>query len=260
MHLTKFLPPGSSDPRVGDVRDDKVVMFTDAVSVVDVLVAGAAASADGPTYGLQEVTLLAPYRPRVIFGIGLNYLAHARESGLEPPPEPMVFVKSSSSVVAPNEPVRTHGSPCLDYEAELAVIVGSCNSVAGYAIGNDISARDWQRQDEEWWRGKGADGFCRFGPWVTSADEVPNPEDLLLRCWVNGELRQEARTSDLIFGIEDLIEFISGPVKLEPGDLILTGTPNGVGVSMDPPRYLRPGDVVRIEIERLGVIEHAVVA
>ena len=130
--------------------------------------------------------------------------------------------------------------------------------MAGYAVADDVSARDLQKREPQWTRAKGADGFCPYGPWITTADEVPDPEDLRLQTWVNGELRQDARTSDLIFGIPQLVAFLGETCTLEPGDLILTGTPSGVGAFADPPTFLTSGDVVRIEIELLGAIEHAI--
>jgi 2-keto-4-pentenoate hydratase/2-oxohepta-3-ene-1,7-dioic acid hydratase in catechol pathway len=136
--------------------------------------------------------------------------------------------------------------------------MGFGGQVAGYAVADDVSARDLQKREPQWTRAKGSDGFCPWGPWITTADEVPDPEDLALRTWVNGDLRQDSRTSDLIFGIEAIVAFLSETLTLEPGDLILTGTPSGVGAYQDPPAFLQSGDVVRIEIERLGVIEHAV--
>jgi 2-keto-4-pentenoate hydratase/2-oxohepta-3-ene-1,7-dioic acid hydratase in catechol pathway len=146
----------------------------------------------------------------------------------------------------------------LDYEGELTIVMGANGRIAGYCIADDVTARDLQRREPQWTRAKGADTFCPFGPWVTTADEVPNPEDLRLRTWVNGELRQDSSTSDLIFGCEELVQFISQTCTLVPGDLILTGTPNGVGMALDPPQFLSSGDVVRIEIEKLGMIEHHV--
>jgi 2-keto-4-pentenoate hydratase/2-oxohepta-3-ene-1,7-dioic acid hydratase in catechol pathway len=146
----------------------------------------------------------------------------------------------------------------LDYEGELGVVMGAGGAVAGYCVCDDVSARDLQRAEPQWTRAKGADTFCPYGPWITTADEVPNPEDLGLRTWVNGELRQDARTSDLIFGVDHLVAFLRETCTLEPGDLILTGTPSGVGVFRDPKVFLQSGDVVRIEIEGLGAIEHAV--
>jgi acylpyruvate hydrolase len=136
--------------------------------------------------------------------------------------------------------------------------MGADGQVAGYAVADDVTARDLQRRESQWTRAKGFDGSCPFGPWVTTADEVAQPGDLGLRTWVNGELRQDARTSDLVFDIPHLVSFIGETCTLEPGDLILTGTPSGVGVYLDPPQFLASGDVVRIEIEGLGVIEHPI--
>jgi acylpyruvate hydrolase len=259
MKLASFRAPGG-DRLSGEVRDGRVVVFDDGSTVKDRLASGDRAPAVGPEFALEEVELLAPHVPRAIFGIGLNYLAHAREQGAEPPAAPIVFMKLPSSVVAPGAPVS---APAvirrLDYEGELAVVIGSGGEVAGFAVADDLSARDLQGREPQWTRAKGFDGSCPFGPWVTTADEVAEPGDLALRTWVNGELRQDSRTSDLIFTIPQLVAFLRETCTLEPGDLILTGTPSGVGQYLDPPQFLGSGDVVRIEIEGLGVIEHAVV-
>ena len=260
MRLATFLPSGSSDPRAGEVRGERVVAFADGSTVLDRLASGDATPASGPDWALADVTLLAPVpQPRAIFGIGLNYAAHAAETGRELPEAPIVFMKLPSSSAPPGGPLRC--PPVvrrLDYEGELAIVLGADGEIAGYAVADDVSARDLQRREPQWTRAKGADTFCPWGPWVTTADEVPQPEDLALRTWVNGELRQDSRTSDLIFGCRELVDFIAETCTLAPGDLILTGTPSGVGASMDPRRFLASGDVVRIEIERLGSIEHAV--
>ena len=136
--------------------------------------------------------------------------------------------------------------------------MGANGRVAGYAVADDLTARDLQKRELQWTRAKGADAFCPYGPWITTADEVPDPQALWLRTWVNGELRQDSSTSNLIFDIPTLVAFISEACTIEPGDLILTGTPSGVGMGMDPPRFLGSGDVVRIEIEGLGAIEHPI--
>jgi acylpyruvate hydrolase len=260
MRLATFLPPGSSQPRAGRVTGELVIAFDEGVTVVDVLREPGAAVADGRGWALAEVTLLAPVpRPRAIFGIGLNYAAHVAETGRERPESPLVFMKLPSSAAPPGAPVRCPAVvQRLDYEGELAVVMGAGGEVAGYAVADDVSARDLQRRESQWTRAKGADGFCPFGPWITTADYVPDPHDLRLQTWVNGELRQDSSTADLIFGVPELVEFISETCTLEPGDLILTGTPSGVGMAMDPPRFLASGDVVRVEIERLGAIEHAI--
>ena len=150
-----------------------------------------------------------------------------------------MFMKLPSSSAPPSGPVRCPAVVRrLDYEVELAVVMGAGGEIAGYAVADDVSARDLQRREPQWTRAKGADTFCPWGPWITTADEVPEPEDLRLTCHVNGELRQDSRTSDLIFGPRALVDFIAEAITLEPGDLILTGTPSGVGFAMDPPRFL----------------------
>jgi 2-keto-4-pentenoate hydratase/2-oxohepta-3-ene-1,7-dioic acid hydratase in catechol pathway len=261
MRLTTFLPPGSDSPRAGQIRDDEVISFVmKRETVLDRLRTNDLDPALGDAYPLADVTLLAPVpRPRAIFGIGLNYAAHAAETNKEPPEFPIVFMKLPSSSAPPNGPVTCPAVVRrLDYEGELVVVMGSGGRIAGYAVGDDVSARDLQRREPQWTRAKGADGFCPWGPWITTADEVPDPRDLQLTTHVNGELRQDASTSDLIFGPQELVDFISETCTLEAGDIILTGTPSGVGMSMDPRRFLDSGDVVRIEIESLGPSEHAV--
>jgi acylpyruvate hydrolase len=260
MRLATFLPPDADAALAGEVRGERVVAFDDGSTVHDRLASGDRTPASGADWALADVTLLAPVpQPRAIFGIGLNYAAHAAETGRELPAAPIVFMKLPSSSAPPNAPVRCPAVVRrLDYEGELAIVMGAGGAIAGYAVADDVSARDLQRREPQWTRAKGADGFCPWGPWVTTADEVPDPEDLALRTWVNGELRQDSRTSDLIFGCRKLVDFIAETCTLAPGDLILTGTPNGVGASMDPRCFLASGDVVRIEIERLGSIEHAI--
>jgi len=260
MRLATFLVPGSDVPVAGEVRGERVVAFADGTTVRERLASDDRTPADGADWALGDVTLLAPIpQPRAIFGIGLNYAAHAAETGSELPQAPIVFMKLPSSSAPPGAPVRCPAVVRrLDYEGELAIVIGAGNAIAGYAVADDVSARDLQRREPQWTRAKGADGFCPWGPWVTTADEVPDAEDLALRTWVNGELRQDSRTSDLIFGCRDVVDFIAETCTLAAGDLILTGTPSGVGASMDPRRFLASGDVVRIEIERLGAIEHAI--
>src|SRR5829696_6950757 len=238
MRLATFAPPGAEHPVAGDVRGDHVVAFRNG-TVLDRLASGQPHRADGEAYPLADVKLLAPVQqPRAIFGIGLNYAAHAREAGAHLPEAPIVFMKLPSSSAPPSGPVRCPAVVRrLDYEVELAVVIGGRGQIAGYAVADDVSARDLQKREPQWTRAKGADTFCPWGPWITTADEVPDPEDLRLTCHVNGEA-----------------------ITLEPGDLILTGTPSGVGVAMDPPRFLDDGDVVRCEVEGLGWIEHRIMA
>jgi acylpyruvate hydrolase len=261
MRLATFIAPDSERPQAGEVRGDEVVAYTTG-TVRDLLAAGDRTPATGRAYPLSEVTLLAPVpRPRAIFGIGRNYAAHAAELGNVLPEAPLVFMKLPTSSVPPSGPVlRPAVVTELDYEAELAVIIGADGTIAGWAVADDVSARNLQRAEEQWTRAKGFDSACPWGPWITTVDELPDAGDLRIQSWVNGEQRQDANTDQLIFGPQQLVDFIAETCTLEPGDLILTGTPSGVGMGFDPPRYLSDGDVVRVEIERLGSIEHAVSA
>jgi acylpyruvate hydrolase len=258
MRLASFLDPTGS-LRAGEVRDDHIVAFQTG-SVADRLAEHEIAPASGEPFALADVALQAPIpRPRAIFGIGLNYEAHAREQGADLPEQPIVFMKLPSSSVAPGGPVRCPQIvKRLDYECELVLVMGAGGQIAGYAVADDVSARDLQKREPQWTRAKGFDTSCPWGPWITTADEVADPENLRLTTHVNGELRQDSTTADLIFGPQELVAFLSEAITLEPGDLILTGTPSGVGQSMDPPRFLADGDVVRIEVESLGAIEHQI--
>jgi 2-keto-4-pentenoate hydratase/2-oxohepta-3-ene-1,7-dioic acid hydratase in catechol pathway len=259
MKLATFTPSGSEEPQAGEVEDGHVHGFADGIRVVDVL-GGAEPRRSSEAWPLAEVTLLAPVpEPPTVYAIGLNYAKHIEETGGEKPEQPMVFVKVRGSVAPPGGPIRCpQVVRRLDYEGELTIVMGAGGRIGGYCVADDVTARDLQGREPQWTRAKGADTFCPFGPWVTSTDEVPDPEDLGLRTWVNGELRQDSRTSDLVFGCAELVEFIGQTCTLVPGDLILTGTPNGVGMAFDPPRFLQSGDTVRIEIDRLGTIEHSV--
>jgi acylpyruvate hydrolase len=259
VRLATFKAPDREQPLAGQVVGELVVGFADGLRVVDVL-AGAAAETGPESWPLDEVELLAPIpEPGTVYAIGLNYAKHVAETGATAPETPIVFVKVRGSVAPPGGPVRcpevVHR---LDYEGELTLVIGAEGRVAGYCVADDVTARDLQGREPQWTRAKGADTFCPFGPWVTTADEIPNADDLRLRTWVNGDLRQDSRTSDLIFGCQELVDFISQTCTLRPGDLILTGTPNGVGMAFDPPRFLSPGDRVAIAIDGLGTIEHLI--
>jgi acylpyruvate hydrolase len=260
MRLATFLTPEGPAPHAGEVQGDRIIAFGSG-SVLDRLASGDLTPADGKDYALDEVSLLAPVqRPRAIFGIGLNYAAHAAETGKDLPEQPMVFMKLPTSSVPPNGTVEVPvaASKRLDYEVELVVVLGAENRIAGYAVADDLSARDLQGRETQWTRAKGFDASCPWGPWITTADEVPNPEALHIGSTVNGEVRQDSNTSDLVFGPQALVDWIAETITLEPGDLILTGTPQGVGHAMDPPRFLASGDVVRLEVESLGAIEHTI--
>jgi acylpyruvate hydrolase len=260
VRLATFLTPGRDQPLAGAVDGERVVAFADGRSVIDVLRGRSTGAADGDSWPLSDVALLAPIpAPGTIYAIGLNYAAHVAETGATPPEVPIVFVKVAGSVAPPGGPVLCpEVVRRLDYEGELTIVIGARGTIGGYCVADDVSARDLQGREPQWTRAKGADTFCPFGPWVTTADEVPNADDLQLRTWVNGELRQDSRTSDLVFNCQTLVDFIAQTCTLRPGDLILTGTPNGVGMAFDPPRFLTSGDSVRIAIEGLGEIEHSI--
>ena len=238
------------------------------------LLAWAAAQPDELfTETLDPAKLEAPSpAPRQVFVLGTNYRHHALELGWPIPEVPMVFTKFPSSVAGPNAQVGVTG-PRVDWEVELVVVIGSgghriaaddaWSAVAGFTIGQDVSDRDVQRRPEtfpQFGLGKSFPGFAPIGPVVVTRDEIGDPHDLGMRCWVNGELKQDGRTDDLVFSIPDLIEYLSGVVTLLPGDLIFTGTPSGVGSSQKPPRYLNPGDTVRSWIENIGEMTTAFVA
>jgi 2-keto-4-pentenoate hydratase/2-oxohepta-3-ene-1,7-dioic acid hydratase in catechol pathway len=225
----------------------------------------------GAVLPTAEVRLVAPVpRPGKVICIGLNYRDHAEESGMEIPERPLVFSKFSSCVVGPEaEVVLPPGSEQVDYEAELGVVIGrrawrvsagdAMRHVLGYANVNDVSARDFQFADGQWQRGKSCDTFCPLGPFVATADEVADPHRLRIRLRLNGRTLQDSSTEQLIFGVPQLVESLSHFIQLEPGDLISTGTPPGVGFARKPPVYLAPGDRMEVEVEGLGVLTSPVV-
>jgi 2-keto-4-pentenoate hydratase/2-oxohepta-3-ene-1,7-dioic acid hydratase in catechol pathway len=213
-----------------------------------------------------------PIQPGKIVAIGLNYRDHAREAGLEPPSQPLVFAKFPSAVIGPDEPIVIDPelTSRVDWEVELAVIIGervrnvsvseALGYVFGYTVANDVSARDVQFSDGQWVRGKSFDTFCPLGPVVVTPDELPDPQDLALRTRVNGETLQDSSTGEMIFGVAELLASCSRSFTLEPGDVVLTGTPWGCGEFMEPRRCLHPGDVVEVEVEGIGVLRNPVVA
>jgi 2-keto-4-pentenoate hydratase/2-oxohepta-3-ene-1,7-dioic acid hydratase in catechol pathway len=231
-----------------------------------------AAAAIGQPINPKQVQLLPPVpRPEKIFCIGLNYADHARETGKQPPPEPVIFNKFVTALRATGESiVLPRLSAKVDYEAELVVVIGkggrhiskedALTHIGGYTCGNDVSARDWQNHKPggQWLLGKSFDSFAPLGPALVTADEVGDAGNLRISLRINGNTMQDSRTSQLIFRVEELISYISGVCTFSPGDLIFTGTPPGVGFARKPPVYLEPGDVVEVEIERLGILSNPV--
>jgi 2-keto-4-pentenoate hydratase/2-oxohepta-3-ene-1,7-dioic acid hydratase in catechol pathway len=224
---------------------------------------------------LKVEKLLAPLVPADILCIGLNYREHAAESGSGIPENPVLFIKASNTLNNPGDPIPIpRRSSQIDYEGELAVVIGktakhvsradALNYVLGYTCANDVSARDWQREKSlgggQFARGKSFDGFCPLGPGIVTADEVPNPNALRLRTVLNGQVMQDHTTGDMIFDVPTLIESLSSTMTLRPGAVILTGTPQGVGFARKPPVWMKAGDRVVIEIEKVGRLENPVTA
>jgi len=227
---------------------------------------------------MDQVRVLAPIPNPVrnIFCVGKNYLDHIiefakqDESEKKPLEHPAFFTKATNTVIGAFDDIPSHPgiTDQVDYEAELAVIIGkrginipvneAMDYVFGYTILNDVTARDLQKNHLQWFKGKSLNGFCPMGPWIATRDEIPEPVELSIKSWVNGELRQDSNTRRMIFDIPALISILSQGMTLEPGDILATGTPSGVGMGFDPPKFLKTEDVVRIEIEKIGYIENAV--
>jgi 2-keto-4-pentenoate hydratase/2-oxohepta-3-ene-1,7-dioic acid hydratase in catechol pathway len=235
------------------------------------LLAAHRAAETGTPIPLADVRLEAPIsRPPKFLAIGLNYADHVRESGIDTPAHPTVFNKQSTCVIGPGDAIHLpRVSSALDYEGELGIVIGrrcrhvsrddAADVIAGYLVVNDATVRDWQLRVPTWTMGKSFDTHGPIGPWIVTADEIGDPHQLRLRTFVNGELRQDSNTKELIFDCFALIEHLSTAFTLEPGDVIATGTPSGVGIARKPPALLKAGDVVRIEIEGIGSLENPVI-
>ena len=282
MKLARFADGDKS--RLGVVVDDGIVALdTIGVDVPDMIalieggpallarIAGALAGAS--RIPLAEVHLLAPLRPRKLLAIGMNYRRHAEEArklGIPVPDGQLWFNKQTSCVNGPYDPVSQGVTEKLDYEVELGLVIGraaksvgkdaAMDHVFGYLVVNDVSARDWQMHSQTMTVGKSFDTHGPIGPWIVTADEIADPHALQVRSLVNGEVRQDSNTEQLIHTIPDQIAYLSTAFTLEPGDILATGTPEGVGVARQPPVFLVPGDVVRCEIEGVGAIENRIVA
>lgn len=279
MKLVTFTHNGST--RTGAVAGDGVVdlhaadssipgSMIDLLSAGDEAMAAARKAADSATpIPLADVTFEAPIaRPGKVLAIGLNYRDHAEESGQEIPKKPVVFAKVSTCITGPGKPVYIpRVSRALDYEAELCFVIGkkgryiskddALDYIAGYMCGNDVSVRDWQFHSPTWMMGKGFDTHGPIGPWLVTPDEADG-SNLEIRLFLNDEEKQHSNTNQLIFGIPELVEYLSGAFTLEPGDVVFTGTPSGVGVGSRPPSFVKAGEVMRVEIEGLGVLENTV--
>jgi 2-keto-4-pentenoate hydratase/2-oxohepta-3-ene-1,7-dioic acid hydratase in catechol pathway len=282
MKLTTFSHRGRSAAGVvlgEEIVDLRAALPAAPATLLDLLAGGAElqaaaqAAADSGRHriALRDVQLLAPIpHPGKVLAIGLNYRDHIAEIGMQAPEYPTVFNKQATCVVGPGAEVHLpRSSAALDYEGEMAIVIGkrcrhvprahAARVIAGYCIMNDVTVRDVQMRTQTWTMGKSFDTHGPLGPWLTTADEVGDPHTLGLRTFVNGELRQQSNTRELLFDCYALVEHLTSAFTLEPGDVISTGTPGGVGMASKPPRWLQAGDVVRIEIDRLGVLENRVV-
>ena len=262
MQIVRFLSGGQI--HVGQRIDDKTALHI-----------------EGDLFGPHRITdravkidkLLAPLVPTDILCIGLNYREHAKESNSTIPENPMLFIKASNTLNNPLDPILIpRRSSQIDYEAELVVIIGktaknvsrehAMSHVYGYTCANDVSSRDWQREKNlgggQFARGKSFDGFCPLGPWIVTADEIANPNALRLKTTLNGKTMQDHTTADMIFDVPALIESLSSTMTLRPGAVILTGTPQGVGFARTPPVWMKAGDTVVVEIEKIGRLENPV--
>lgn len=272
MKLTTY--DRGTGPRIGIVAGDHMIDAGLDGTMIDLIAdwdayrpALQALAAKGGGTALPSVRLMAPVlRPGKIFAIGLNYADHIAESNMETPSRQVWFTKAQTSINGPFDPIQiARNAPFVDYEVELVAVIGkrgkhipadrAADHVFGYCVGNDVTERMWQHAGPQWSLGKSFDTHAPIGPWITTADEVGDPHLLGIRCFVNGEERQNSNTEHLVFNLWQQIEHLSAAMTLEPGDLIFTGTQGGVGAAMEPRRFLKAGDVVRCEIDRLGAIE-----
>jgi 2-keto-4-pentenoate hydratase/2-oxohepta-3-ene-1,7-dioic acid hydratase in catechol pathway len=263
MKLAQFLEKGLL--RLGMIEEEQLFPIDFKGDMIDFIVAKAdARQSDGPMPLDQVEFAPAVSRPSKIIGIGLNYMDHIRESKGKAPDKPLLFAKFPNSLAAHGAPIewKREVTGKVDFEAELAVIMGktikdcpesdALDAVFGYTCANDVSARDLQFGDGQWVRGKTLDSFCPLGPWIVTRDEIPDPHSLNIRCFINGDVMQDSNTGEMIFKLPELINFLSSNFTLVPGDVILTGTPHGVGTFRNPSIYLKDGDEVVVEIERVG--------
>jgi 2-keto-4-pentenoate hydratase/2-oxohepta-3-ene-1,7-dioic acid hydratase in catechol pathway len=281
MKLATFTHGGST--RIGVADGDEMVDLSASVPNLpremvafleagpDAMEAARASVSNGTRIPLADVHLEAPItRPPKFLAVGLNYADHVAESGMETPEHPTIFNKQSTCVTGPTDPVHVpRASHVLDYEGELGIVIGrrgrhvsrdaAADYIAGYVVVNDVTVRDWQFRTPTWTMGKSFDTHGPIGPWIVTTDEIGDPHRLDLRTYVNGELRQESNTKQLIFDCFNLVEHFSTAFTLEPGDIIATGTPSGVGIVHKPPQILKAGDVVRVEIEGIGEIENPII-
>jgi ureidoglycolate lyase len=252
-----------------DLPRDMIGLMNEWPRVRSIVERAATRDADA---SLKAVKLQAPVpRPSKALAIGLNYADHIAESGQKTPEQQIWFCKHQNAINGPFDPIQLPKvSMFLDYEAELVAVIGKrCKHVTkdqahevifGYAVGNDVTVRDWQWKTPQWMLGKSFDTHAPFGPWIVTADEIGDPHTLGIRAYLNGEKKQDSNTKNLVFNVFDQVAHLSQAMTLEPGDIIFTGTPGGVGAAMKPPLFMKAGDVTRIEIDKIGAIEATIAA
>jgi 2-keto-4-pentenoate hydratase/2-oxohepta-3-ene-1,7-dioic acid hydratase in catechol pathway len=269
MKLVRFRTEDYPDARAGILREDGVHPFPAHIQPIDVIRARDAIATEDVTLPLDQVRLRASLHPHQIICIGKNYASHAAEMDSAVPDAPLIFAKLPSAVIADGEDIvwRRSITSEVDWEGELGVVIGefakdvreedALNYVYGYTIANDVTARDLQKRiDKQWTRGKSLDTFCPLGPVIVSRTDIPDPQNLDIATRVNGQVMQQGNTSDMIFSVAKLVSYCSHMFTLSPGDIILTGTPDGVGAGRKPPVFLKDGDEVSVTIERIGTIRN----
>lgn len=266
MKWSKFIYKNKT--HYGYVIDHNKIQPTEAKDILDIINGNIVFSSD--PINIDKITIMAPFQPKTIVCVGLNYMDHCGEQNIDIPKSPVLFSKQPDSIIGHLEEIEwsTKVTNQVDYEVELGLVIGkvarnvneesAMDYIFGYVPANDVSARDLQFKDGQWFRGKSLDTFCPIGPFIVTKDEVKNPQELSLKCRINGVTYQDSNTNKMIFSIKKLISFISHSFTLYPGDLILTGTPDGVGYFREPQIFLKSGDKVEIEIEKLGLLENTV--
>jgi 2-keto-4-pentenoate hydratase/2-oxohepta-3-ene-1,7-dioic acid hydratase in catechol pathway len=280
MRMLSFTPPRGGKSEWGVQIKDRVYSGMSVAPTLDDCIRMGKPALDelraiarpgrAPAYPWSEIHLEPPVRhPGKVVAVGQNYMDHCRECNLPVPAQPIVFAKFPSSIIGPTDEIqwRTDLTTQVDWEVELGIVVGetarhvseeeALDYVLGYTVLNDVTARDLQSGDGQWIRGKSLDTFCPIGPVIVTTDEIPDPQVLGIRCWVNGAVMQDSNTREMVFDVRHLVAFLSRAFTLHPGDVIASGTPHGVGLGRDPQVFLHDGDVVEVEIDRIGRMRNA---
>lgn len=268
MRLITFTPRSGGATYVGEQRGEQVFPLATTDSLLDIITQGSIPPATDNPFELDNITIQAPLRPGKIIAVGRNYARHAAETGSEVPEKPLLFAKYPTCVIGTGEAISWSQAVTqqVDWEGELVIVIGkptryideadALDYVFGYTVGNDVTARDLQASESQWVRAKAQDTFLPLGPCIVTRDDIPDPQALSIQTFVNDEQMQNGDTGDMVFKVAHLVAYCSQTFTLEPGDIILTGTPDGVGKGMKPPRFLNNGDTVRVTIDGIGTIEN----